>query len=204
MKSTLLALCLLVSCATSFAQVQKGDIEVFGAVGRLSMADLLLSLANRDEDMKSSVTPPIYMAGCRYYVSRKIALGVTLGQHSFAMSGHNRYNAYSYSEYFDGVFVCIEMKRLYLNRPSVQLYSTLAAGITYMKGKYTEVTDDKYYPPTTRNVSPWLPAFYWSPLGIHLGQGKMGVFAEVGLGTRGLYNGGLTYSIQGRPRRGFY
>lgn len=197
----ILFFCFIVCSAGVFAQAQKGDAEVFAAVGRFTMADFVLSLANRDEDRKSSVFPPIYMAGWRRYVTDKFALGAIIGQHSFATSGHNRYNAYSYSEYFDGVFACIELKRLYLNTRTVQLYTTVAAGVTYMKGKHIQISDDYNSQPKIRNVSPWIPALYYSPIGIRVGRDRLGIFAEVGLGTRGLYNGGLTYTLNRSPKK---
>ena len=181
----LIALTLLLSIPL-FSQSKKGDHEIAGGVGKTSGADLIYSSGsgNKDWTNYSIVVKPIFTVSHKYYFTRNCAIGVTLSQHSFYGSYVSTYPNRQYHSYsYDGLSVCVEMKHTipFTNTPYFQLYYGAGIGATFF----------------TNNGEKGL-ALYISPLGFRLGKDG-GIYAEVGLGYKGLVHGG--YSIRFGKRK---
>ncbi len=199
----LLLLFLLYSCITN-AQVVKGTQEVFISAGRISFDDMVFSSGNsRDKSNVSIQLHTIYMAGFKYYVKPRLAVGISVAQHSFAESYHHTTSNTDHYFYSDAVAICPEVKLVYLNSRSVQLYGTVAAGVLCSKGQTREMTVKQKLSALSNDFSV-LPALYASPIGIRLG-GQLSIFGEAGLGFRGIFNAGLCYcwskTLSGKPHK---
>lgn len=162
------------SCSV-YAQSAEGDIEISGGIGEIAGADIVSILAyNPDASNIKRVFHPIYSLGFKYYLKDKFALGLSVTQHSFSESYFNVYTYRNVSNYCDALSLCVEMKKVYLNREYFQLYSTLGAGVMYLS-----------------NASPGF-SMYISPIGLRAGKNHA-FFAEFGLGYNGLVHGGYCY-----------
>lgn len=72
----------------------------------------------------------------------------------------------------------------------VLFYSKLAAGITFIGDKYTNMSETRY---DVKSQKQHYFAYQVSPLGFALGTRPFGVFIEGGFGTHGVVQAGLTY-----------
>lgn len=78
----------------------------------------------------------------------------------------------------------LELDYRWVYKPSFQLYSGLGAGLRFRKGRY-HVGDELE---TTDNT---FPTFHVNALGLRFGK-QVGLFLELGLGYKGVLNGGLS------------
>ncbi|PQJ12496.1 hypothetical protein CJD36_001735 [Flavipsychrobacter stenotrophus] len=182
MNKVLIALLLIFG--TEFAQAQpgKGMHEVSADIGKLSGLDLFYGLSYVSTTYGGHTDYRlIYSAGYKYYISNSIAIGVNLSQHSYEEDFYEASGGYYHHTYYDALSACAEMKGVYFNHSYFQVYGTFGLGIFYSTGR--ELLQ------RTTSVS-----MYISPLGLRIGR-KFGVFGEVGIGYRGLLNGGVSVML---------
>lgn len=180
----------LTSVSAVSAQPSKGCWEVFASRGRYSVSDIFYY--NRDMRNPSVRYEPVYAGGFKYYFKDRLAAGVTIAQHSFAVNYLDNYNYNYRTHYYDAFSICPEMKMIYINSRYLQLYGTLALGVIIMNDHSTVKDQAGVQVRKDDGYQVW-PSFYGSPLGIKVGN-KLSAFAEVGIGFRGLYNMGVTYT----------
>lgn len=70
----------------------------------------------------------------------------------------------------------------------VLLYSKLAAGITFIGDKYTNMSESNY---DVKSQKQHYFAYQVSPIGVTIGSRKFGGFIEAGFGTQGVVQAGL-------------
>lgn len=175
------------------AQPFKGCWEVFASVGQKTPADILATSYNSERTFVEFEKHNIYMAGFKYYFSNKLAAGITVAQHSFAHSYDNKYGGYTYAKKYNAVSVCPELKIVYYQFRYLQMYGTVAPGLFIANGFEADSSYRSGGPTRYQRTDGADISFYASPLGIKVGT-KLSAFAEVGIGFRGLYNFGVTYT----------
>lgn len=175
------------------AQPSKGCWEVFVSQGRRTPTDILASLYNSERTFVEIHKYPVYIAGFKYYFSKTLAAGITVAQHSFAHSYNNIYGGYHHSENYDAVSICPELKVVYYQMRFLQTYGAVATGAFLVKGSRMDSFYMNPKPSRFQSLNGTTLAFHITPLGIKAG-GKLSAFAEVGIGFRGLYNMGVTYT----------
>lgn len=142
----------------------------------------------------TSATAALFITA-RYFLFNRLAIGLTLG-----ISGENgQYNdpfspqlvtsTYQYSS----KTVAVEVYYVYYFRKRLELYTFLGAGPTTSSTQTTE------YNPTVKTQNPTLSGSeqlkaQYTPFGIRVG-GRLGAYAEMGYGYKGIFNFGLGYKL---------
>lgn len=153
------------------------------------------------------------------FYAESILNGITLGSHDFknfkstgslgidyyrSVSDHIKlgaaliYEQISRDYYFEKKFrgkieanyitIMPQVKFLYITKPAFELYSSLAAGASL---RYEEFQPSKSGVKKD-DASDIFFAFQANLLGIRVGK-KLGGFVELGLGNKGIINGGISY-----------
>lgn len=166
----------------------KGSIEVYAGYGLLSAPDLITSFSNiftgallpgMVEKIDSKGFGTVY-GGLDYYAGKHFALGAQYYYSAFERQYQmqNENTATLNTKYHS---VLIRGKGIWVNKPSFQFYSALAAGPSFVSAKND---NDE----TKNNVE---FAFQASPLGIRVGN-HIAFFLEGGFGYQGLISAGLS------------
>ena len=204
---------ILVICAVlclpqlSLAQNQSGDQELSVSYGRKSGTEILKWFvtsppANRDRvsyNEKVSTTGNMF-ATYRYSFGSIFSLGVTVGTESFSYNsyhndgypyqGPNPYplvNPFIANYKVNVTTVALEPKIYYYNHKRLKLYGLAGMGVRFYTQKPNGQAFDGIGAPVFVNTQ-------MTPIGVSYGN-KLSGFAEVGLGYKGLINGGLSYRI---------
>lgn len=170
------------SCAQTFP---KYEVQVgYGPFAREQVLDDLVEQSLRSSfnripkwDFSNS-----YTITYRYQRRRRVAIGLTSG-----FSTHTTYRTYysdSKSFYKHSSFItAFETKFTYVDKPLVQFYAITGLGILLVR------TKDQRIPNATKTYG-W-PTCQLTPIGVRIGK-KLGGFAEMGYGYKGLINFGVS------------
>ncbi len=100
--------------------------------------------------------------------------------------------------------VALEMSFTYFDREDVRIYSTIGAGAVYKREadvyNSTINTYQSYPGYGSQTVYAVEPTGYYSPLGLSFGGNLRGFF-ELGIGYKGIINGGICYKFNTLPKR---
>lgn len=178
----------------AFAQEQQHEVDVgYGVLSSNEFVDLfsnILATALTGGSYKTENNKGIgnIQAGYKYIPTKRIAVGATYvyaGLSSDVMSGDTK------SGTLDKKYHTLagEFEFRYIAKERFKLYSTLGAGATKYDETYTPTTgevdknDDIYF------------NFHVSALGLKFGD-KVGGFAEVGFGYKGMVSAGLFFRFE--------
>ena len=86
--------------------------------------------------------------------------------------------------------LAVEVKPIYYNGKLIELYGFAGLGARYYSEKLTSGENNTYG--KTDSYPTFLPNTQWTPIGVHVGK-KLSGFLELGVGYKGLINGGISY-----------
>ena len=226
MKPILLSILIAFSCINAFAQFRSGNQEISIGTGILTSEQLfdgttggfLLPVMRQYKD--KSVFG-ICFADYKYFVNRRVTIGLFAGIESekgdWLYDDIHGNKPDNWSESKIGTFsriaytIAPEVSLTYRNEKSVRIYSTLGMGVTMKMETDHYIPIYSYYnqgytygpgyngSPTKSNDIAKFNAYY-SPFGISFGKTFRG-FMELGIGYKGIFNGGLAYKIDTRKHR---
>lgn len=193
MKILVLLLCL--SPVIADAQLKANKFIVYAGTGRYVPYDYY---AHHDPSHTRSGPNDykrikiVYALDILYRVSRSVEMGVSVAQHGFEESYYSyQYNTQTQNAY-STYSLCGTGRFFYHNRRFFQAYANASGGLflEYRKTMEVDVATGKATP---RLINPPYKSLslYISPVGVRVGN-KYAGFAEVGLGYRGLINGGFS------------
>jgi hypothetical protein len=168
-KLYIFCLALFMTCFATQSHAQKGRSEIAVGYGYWS----IYSLVNGAPFNESSGVPAITY---RYYLNRDVTLGLSVGSENIKNWG-------SFTT------IVPELTVAYLDtrhdRVRVRLYGSVSYGVTIFN-------DNNVLPNQADNSGLWAYGFQAVPLGVRLGR-QVAIFAEVGLGYKGLIHTGLDF-----------
>lgn len=180
----------------------KGQQEIDISYGLASASKL-----ERTFDLSSNYGFPYLQIGpifgtYRYYTTDFTNIGITIGDEYFKGSylGPDYGSVGTYKE--NALTIAAEIQLVYLTTKTVHLYSGIGIGyvtemyrIKYYSGFYVaNAPPDEHYPQSQNENS---VTFQLTAFGIRVGH-RVGAFAELGFGYKGLINGGLSYILPSR------
>lgn len=188
----LLLIALLAVSFNGFAQADnKGKKDIYVGYGIVTAQDIIGATTS---GLVGALVPGGYdkikvsgmgaaFLGLDYYLSDKVAVGLQANYSSFTAeyvqsSGDN---PTAKLNFFTPM---ARMKVNWKNERSLQVYSSVAAGASFSKGKSHANTTSR-----SNNF-----AFHISPIGVRLGN-TVAVFGEAGFGYQGLLSAGLSVKL---------
>jgi hypothetical protein len=197
----LLALWMMLIGNFSYAQMATGDQEIAVSYGKYSFTEFtyaLLGTAGDNITTKISASP-IYSLSYRFYVNDHLALGITGSTQSakFSFSHDDGMTTYSLSSL--SIYNIVFGVKAFAN-PSrirgklVRFYLVGDFGLKHMVENVNYV--DNLQPNTTKSTV-WINSQF-SPVCLSIGN-HLCANLELGLGYKGLINGGLSYTLA--PKR---
>ncbi|MBQ9665101.1 MAG: hypothetical protein IJ635_12335 [Bacteroidaceae bacterium] len=132
-----------------------------------------------------------------YHIDKHWAVGVQMGHigdYSAFSKQDARGNWQDADILMSSPFLMAAAKYYWYATDALSFYSK--AGIGAMRRHlyfhtYDDPTDDRFF-----NEKKWLPAYQFSPIGIELGRRNLRFFTELGYGTDGVVNFGITYHFK--------
>ncbi|MBS1690356.1 MAG: hypothetical protein JSS96_16615 [Bacteroidetes bacterium] len=194
-KKPLFCLYFLVLSHWSYCQeVEKGAQSIKFDYGILSLYELgafadKMNMANQAaSESIEHISGPISII-YSYYISRGIALGIAVRYEWGMGSLYDISKNYQTPEYYNGSFkdnlftAGPEMQIIYTNHYKYQCYGGINASLTY---RYR--TTERY-----GTLNKWIPTGQVTFWGCQFGEGHLKGYIEIGMGYRGLVNGGVGY-----------
>jgi len=133
----------------------------------------------------NSATPNYYV-GYRYYVSNRVAIGISVATQTLWGNSVDDYTGQPFTFKENTVTFAADLKWMLISHNNFQMYQDISAGVTY----YTE--DDQYQGLPASSFNGFKFNGQATLLGIRVGR-SLGVFGELGIGYRGLVSCGLSY-----------
>lgn len=118
-----------------------------------------------------------YTITYRYQPRRRLALSAMFG-----FTTHTTYETDYAASRQSGYLMAFETKMSYVDKRVVQLYAVTGLGLLLIRASDFRPSDDG-------KITRW-PTCQLTPIGIRIGQ-KVGGFAELGFGYKGILNGGM-------------
>jgi hypothetical protein len=144
---------------------------------------ITISLGTYDkDDMRFSAIPVLTY---HYSVNSKFGFGAAFGYYSVSgalVAGDAAVGDFREKNYIGAV----ELDYHWVMRPGFELYSGAGFGVKVRSGAYTDGAE-------TDKETKALPAFHLNAIGLRVGK-KVGVFAELGVGYKGI----LALGVNGR------
>ncbi|HVW99159.1 MAG TPA: hypothetical protein VHA52_01750 [Candidatus Babeliaceae bacterium] len=181
------------SClTTSYAQLCKGQYDISPSVGLRS--GMAASSSDGYYDISQS---PNFFASGRYYITNRFAVGAAVGFQRFGGNDDEQVSTLSFNE--NDFTLAIEATLAYIRKDEFQMYGFFGIGPdVYTKQSMEHVS---YYSgpvgtnyTTKNNTSGIRSTEQFTPLGFRFGD-DVAVFVELGYGYKGIFNGGLAFSI---------
>ena len=224
MRTKLLFISFLLSAVSSRGQYLQCNQEIGVGLGTFSSEQVLDGtsigvLAPTMRQYGNTSVTGTWFADYKFFISKTVSLGVYAGTEGEKgnwyhddMTGRSddwtttKIGTFTRSSYT----IAAELSFSYANRADVRIYSTFGAGA--MIKKETDVYDQVYYNSGYYNgINMYGPNIastnhvtrldaYYSPLGMSFGRRLRGFF-ELGIGYKGILNGGLCYKINTLPGR---
>ncbi len=226
LKQTLLSILIASFSFNAFAQFRSGNQEVSIGAGILTSEQLfdgttgglLLPVMRQYKDNSPF---GICFVDYKYFVNRRFTVGVFAGIESekgdwfYDYIQGNKPDNWSASKI--GTFsriaytIAPEVSITYRNEKNVRIYSTLGMGVTikmetdhytliysYYNQGYTYGPGYSGSPTKSNDIAKFNA--YYSPFGLSFGRKLRGII-ELGIGYKGIFNGGLAYKIDTRKHR---
>ncbi len=174
------------------AQTQKGMFEFAAGFGLISAYQINVALGGDRQPVLIDRAYPILGASGKYFFSKRLALGLDINvQHITGASNGDwviRTNGTAFSYKMTNVNIAPEITFLYVNKRYFRFYTF--AGVAYVHSFTTYYNNGaNHYIVYPNNVS-----FQYTPIGIRVG-GDFAFYVEMGIGYKGLLNGGFAYTI---------
>ena len=194
MKKAAIIIGLLVTCQSLIlAQGNKHEIIVgYGTIIHYDVKEVTVNLAVTIVTVGYVNTvykngSGTFLFGYRYSPVERISIGVDGGYHKISEE------AWSQDDYLGNLnrqyFIMAALANFkYVNKPSFQMYSGLAFGYAFQKAQYLPVEGEEDFEDAGQL------AFHISALGFRFGK-KIGGFAEIGYGYKGVVNFGLSVKL---------
>lgn len=186
---TLVAILLSFTTA-SFAQERTHDLSFqFGFLSTDQITDIfedivliVITLGNYyKEDMKFSAVPFLTY---HYSANSRFGFGGALGFYSSSGDLVREGGDVVVGDFREkNTIAAAELDYHWIMRPGFQLYSGAGFGVRIRRGRYTDAGE-------TDTGTKLLPAFHLNALGVRVG-GKIGFFAELGIGYKGFLAAGV-------------
>ncbi len=218
MRTKLLLISSLLWAASAGAQYLQCNQEIGIGVGIFSSEQILdgtmigLLEPTMRQYSNSSVTGT-WFADYKFFVSKRVTVGVfaAMEKESGAwiydniMGKPDDWTSYAIGTFSRTAYtVALEMSFAYVDREDVRIYSTFGIGGVYKKE--SDVYDPtlnggQYYRGSgSQTVDIMRGTAYYSPLGMSFGRNLRGFF-ELGIGYKGILNGGICYKLNTLPKR---
>ncbi len=199
MKKIMTLLFLSVAPLLLVGQTFRGQSEVSVSYGFRSFQEVSngeFGLGDEDSYVTEDYSTGNLFLTYRYYLSNRLAIGLTAGRVHFNTSFHESQGSYaveSSASSFDYTTIAPEVLFNYVNTRYVRLYTLLGTGYSIVSEKTTE-----YFgfgqPAINSSVTHTPINVYYSPIGLSIG-GQVSGFLELGIGYKGFVNAGLSYRL---------
>lgn len=174
-----------------------GKFDIYTGVGKSTVRDLLSGWYNPDRiDIYGAESyrhiHPVWIAGVNYHASRFVTLGICVARHSYEEAYFNKAAWRQFYSSYDATSICAEIKVVLYEAQLFQIYTGASAGCFHEKGTniYSEINTSSPNPEKQDYITN-LPAIYLNAAGFRFGR-KLGAYMELGIGYKGLINGGLS------------
>ena len=228
MKLKLTLLLLAACCTASFAQNRPVDMEIGLGYGQITSEQLLDGtyvglLVPTMRQYINTFSSGILSLQYKYYISNRCTIGFFAGVEQQSgdwyyddMSGHSDdWGTFRLGSFSRTAFtIAPEFSFAYLNKKNVRLYSSVGMGATFKKEQdiyepalynyYSLYAPNTSIPVAETRVSNNVMKFnaYYSPLGVRFNLGgHINGFLEAGFGYKGIFNGGISYSLENKAVR---
>ena len=192
-------LCLLMLPAVLYAQAYYGQSEIMLSYGRNSIQEMQQTTVPGDDNgAEINKTTGSDFLTYRYYTSPRFAVGATIGLNNF--NGRVYDEAYQTINTFSFHYTTFAPEFLfnYLNMKDVRVYAYLGAGVSVYDEKNVQYNTNSAPITTTVNANSF--AFQFTPIGASMGR-RLSANLELGVGYKGIFNGGISYLIGERKKR---
>ena len=176
----------------------KGTGELSVSYGQVSGTQVINALGNSGDVYYTQLsnTGNIF-ASYHYFLSDKIGLGFTAGNQTYRYFWTNDNSGSTYKENVSLTTFGPELKHIFTSSPHFQFYQLIGVAATFRKDVYSDIMG--YNNVNSASGLTW--NLQWSPIGLSF-AGDFGGFVELGIGYKGLVNGGLYFKLPGiKPGR---
>jgi len=172
----------------------KGSGELGLSYGRVSGTQVLNAFGNSgDLHYTSSSSSGNIFATYHYFLSDGFCIGASIGTQSLHYNWQNDNNGASYQEKLNLTTAALEMKAIIADTRNTQFYALWGLAATDRSDQIYKVAPTPAYAPAVKSGMIWNIQLSY---GIRFG-GTFGGFAEVGIGYKGIINGGVYYMLPG-------
>lgn len=179
----------------------KGQLDISVSQGIITSDQVAQQFTTGDNTNSSGNNKKLtYNSGAtffsiRYFMYNRLALGISGGITNERGQYTDRTNpSFITSTYKQGITTyAIELYYIYTFRKYFEVYTLIGAGPSFTKTGTTTFTTPNATGAVTNTSDNNLKAQY-SPIGIRFG-GRLGGFLELGVGYKGVINGGISYKL---------
>jgi len=178
----------------------KGKSELSVSYGRFSGTQLVMAGPGPvNDDVPGAVQTANsgnFFATYRYYFTNRLALGLTVGgqklEYDWFGTGYPQLG-YECHEKMNIIAAAIEMKNVLAYSPGFQFYDVVGVGASQRTGSFGDFLPGGYsYYRTPQSSTKF--NLQISPVCLRFGR-NIGGYIELGMGYKGLVNGGLFYAF---------
>ena len=176
------------------AQTSRGQSEFTVSYGRASVQQWLHAGSGGGSSYTSSFdqTGNIF-ATYRYYLGKNNAIGLTAGIQHFSTLLHDPYYNTTSPTYYKFTTIAAEFLHNYTNHPHFRAYTYIGTGCSLYTQQFTGFTSSTpSWEKSVQNYQSFTGQYV--PIGISAG-GKLAAFLELGIGYKGVVNGGVSFRI---------
>lgn len=189
-------LCLIVIAHLSNAQCpsNKGQLEIaagYGLVGSHNVTDAFSPEKSTNPDTRKENGTPF--ANVRYFVYNRLALGVFAGAATETGQLHDYFASAAVTYKKSYTTIALEIYYIYTFRKMFEVYTLAGIGQSFIATETTRANSSVAPGGTTKTNETKIKAQY-TPVGVRYG-GRLGIFAELGLGYKGIFSGGISYKF---------
>ena len=175
--------------------------EFIVSYGQLTSSDLIGGWKISAPDGKRSTTETATTGAnfftARYFLYSCLSVGFTGGYIDQKGNNNQRYGAqYVTTSTYEhkAVTIAVELNYIYRIRKYVDIYTFIGAGPAFKTAVTTNVASPISVDGQAKTTKSEDLVFHYTPLGVRVG-GRIGGFAELGFGYKGLLSGGLSLRL---------
>lgn len=186
----LLPVALYINPKQSYCQCpsNKAQLEITAGYGIVSGNQLT------DQPRQKISTYTVPFANVRYFVFNRLAIGLYAGLASEQGNSYDYFAPQVQATYKKNyTTIAAELYYIYTFSKRLEIFTTAGIGSASVSEDYTTTTNG-IITTRTRVYNKREAKIYYSPLGIRYG-GRLGCFAALGLGYKGIISGGISYKF---------